>query len=122
MIDSNFLLLEFVFLTSPLWSGKYSIFASKPKLFSMIFMKCIRFTGFDPPMLKISFFSNFVDLFSGAGGISLGFKNAGFESVLSADNDKSVELTHKFNFPEHKFISDDLSLEQTKDNIIRTYY
>lgn len=41
-----------------------------------------------------------VDLFSGAGGFSLGFKQAGFKVLLGIDNDKAPARTFKYNFPE----------------------
>lgn len=43
-----------------------------------------------------------IDLFSGAGGMSLGFTSSlfcgRFKCVLAVDNDRSSVLTHKFNF------------------------
>jgi site-specific DNA-cytosine methylase len=44
-----------------------------------------------------------IDLFSGAGGMSLGFSDkrfcGGFETVLAIDNDKAAIKTHELNFP-----------------------
>lgn len=40
-----------------------------------------------------------VDLFSGAGGITLGIANAGFETLLCADQNAACEMTHRRNFP-----------------------
>lgn len=40
-----------------------------------------------------------VDLFSGAGGLSLGFEQAGFDIVASVEVDLVHAATHKFNFP-----------------------
>jgi DNA (cytosine-5)-methyltransferase 1 len=39
-----------------------------------------------------------IDLFCGAGGMSLGFKQAGFKPVLALDNDAAAIETHKVNF------------------------
>ncbi len=39
------------------------------------------------------------DLFCGAGGFSLGFKQAGFEGLLAVDNFPPVLDTYSFNFP-----------------------
>lgn len=39
-----------------------------------------------------------IDLFSGAGGMSLGFRNEGFEPILALDNDAAAVETHKANF------------------------
>lgn len=40
-----------------------------------------------------------VDLFSGAGGLSLGFEQAGFDVVAAVEVDPVHAATHKFNFP-----------------------
>jgi len=39
-----------------------------------------------------------IDLFSGAGGMSLGFKSNGFTPVLALDNDAAAVATHERNF------------------------
>ena len=41
----------------------------------------------------------FCDLFCGAGGFSLGFKQAGFKGLLTVDNFTPVLETYSFNFP-----------------------
>lgn len=43
------------------------------------------------------------DLFAGAGGLSLGFKKAGFEVVFAADNDKESLETYVHNFGPHAY-------------------
>ena len=40
-----------------------------------------------------------VDLCAGAGGLSLGFKSAGFDIVAAVDIDPIHCATHEFNFP-----------------------
>ncbi len=51
---------------------------------------------------------NLVDLFSGAGGFALGFKQAGFRVLLAVDNDKAPARTYKFNFPESIVLVEDI--------------
>lgn len=49
-----------------------------------------------------------IDLFAGAGGMTLGFHMAGFESKLAVDFDKDSCLTYKKNFKNTKVICDDI--------------
>ena len=60
---------------------------------------------------------NFVDFFSGAGGISIGLKNAGYKCVLSNDFDINVKKTYEHNFPNEKFIYGDLRLPEIEKQI-----
>jgi DNA (cytosine-5)-methyltransferase 1 len=50
----------------------------------------------------------FVDLFCGAGGMSLGFQNAGFENIFSIDYEKPYCETYRYNFPNHKVLEKDI--------------
>ncbi len=52
-----------------------------------------------PPEIQGPNRATAVDLFSGAGGITLGLANAGFEVVFCADQDETCALTHQRNFP-----------------------
>ncbi|MEE9408836.1 MAG: DNA cytosine methyltransferase [Polaribacter sp.] len=58
---------------------------------------------------------NTIDLFSGCGGVSLGFKWAGFNAVLASDIDENCEKTFTANFPETPFICGDLSAIKKED-------
>lgn len=51
----------------------------------------------------------YIDLFSGAGGFSLGFEKAGFENLFSIDIEPRFCETYKFNFPEHLLIEDNIA-------------
>lgn len=58
---------------------------------------------------------NTIDLFSGCGGMSLGFKWAGFKTALASDIDENCEKTFKANFPETPFVCGDLSTIEKRD-------
>ena len=57
-----------------------------------------------------------LSLFSGAGGLDLGFRNAGFKIVLSNENDKDTFATYDYNFPKTKHIKD--SIKNLKGSIL----
>lgn len=50
----------------------------------------------------------YIDLFSGAGGFSLGFDNKGFQNVFSVDIEPSFCETYNHNFPSHNLIQKDI--------------
>lgn len=52
---------------------------------------------------------NAIDLFSGAGGLHIGFEKAGFDIKLCIDNNDLVERTHKRNFPNIPIINRDIN-------------
>jgi DNA (cytosine-5)-methyltransferase 1 len=52
---------------------------------------------------------NYIDLFSGAGGMSLGFDQIGFNNVFSIDKEPTFCETYRTNFPKHKLIQKDIS-------------
>lgn len=58
-----------------------------------------------------------IDLFAGAGGMSLGFEQAGFDVVAAVEIDPVHCATHKFNFPHCTVIP--RSVEGLKGNEIR---
>lgn len=60
-----------------------------------------------------------IDLFSGCGGLSLGFRNAGFESILASDIDENCEKTFNRNFPGVPFLRKDITkIEQEEVDAI----
>ncbi len=54
----------------------------------------------------------FIDLFCGAGGLSLGFRRAGFRCVCAIDSDKTAVETYKLNFQDH--VIEDWITEETR--------
>lgn len=50
-----------------------------------------------------------ISLFCGAGGCSLGFKQAGFKILMATDIDKAAIETYQLNFPETETILDDIN-------------
>lgn len=61
-----------------------------------------------------------VDLFSGCGGLSLGFENAGFDIVAAYDNWQPAITVHKANFA-HPIFNVDLSDENVAIEHIKEY-
>lgn len=61
-----------------------------------------------------------VDLFCGAGGMTLGFKQAGIKSVLSTDIESAACLTLKVNNPEIPVLCGDVTQDDIKAKIIET--
>ena len=55
------------------------------------------------------------DFFSGCGGTSAGLKRAGMRPVLALDFDSEAAKTYQLNFPDAKFICDDVRSIQTTD-------
>jgi len=60
----------------------------------------------------------FVDLFAGAGGLSLGLEMAGFECVLAADHDNYICETHKRNMKDTRVEEMDLSEPDAPSEIV----
>ena len=60
-----------------------------------------------------------VDLFSGAGGMTYGFKLAGINAKISNDFSESACITLKTNCPEIDVFCGDITKEETKQKIIR---
>lgn len=55
------------------------------------------------------------DFFSGCGGASCGFRNAGMQIALGLDNNADAAATFKLNFPEAHFINADIRNVREKD-------
>lgn len=58
-----------------------------------------------------------VDLFSGAGGLSEGFRQAGFKVLAGSDNDPDALSTFAANFPEAEAIAGSIRVESVRDRI-----
>ena len=58
-----------------------------------------------------------VDLFVGAGGMTIGFKEAGIQSIVANDFEKSACKTFKINNPEVNVICDDITDIKVKEKI-----
>ena len=62
--------------------------------------------------------SSSVDLFSGAGGMTYGFKRAGIKASIANDFDRSACITLKTNSPEIPVICGDIASPEIKNQII----
>lgn len=56
-----------------------------------------------------------IDLFSGVGGLSLGFRMAGFEISLANEIDKEIAESYSRNHPETKMINEDITKLNIED-------
>jgi len=59
-----------------------------------------------------------VDLFAGAGGLSEGFRQAGFRVVAGSDSDPDAMATYRLNFSEAGAICGDIRRPEVKDAIL----
>lgn len=66
---------------------------------------------------KVASKLSFIDLFSGAGGIGIGYEQAGYQHVLSADFDPGVAKTFRHNHKNVPFIEGDLSDESIFESV-----
>lgn len=58
-----------------------------------------------------------VDLFSGAGGLSEGFRQAGFAVAAGSDNDPDALATYQANFPEAEAVWGDIREQRVKERV-----
>ena len=58
-----------------------------------------------------------VDLFCGSGGLTLGFKWAGFKTIAANDFFKEAGLTFEENFPKAKFVAGDICNPEVKNQV-----
>jgi DNA (cytosine-5)-methyltransferase 1 len=66
----------------------------------------------DPPDLAV------VDLFSGAGGISEGFRQAGYQVLGGVDRDPDAAATYRLNFPAAKTIVGDVRRPEIHEAVL----
>jgi len=60
-----------------------------------------------------------VDLFAGAGGLSEGFRQAGFVILAGADNDPDAAATYARNFTEARVITGDIRAKTVKAQVLQ---
>ncbi len=58
---------------------------------------------------------SYIDLFSGSGGLSLGFDRTGFSNIFSIDIEPSFCATYRKNFPKHHLIQADITKLSNND-------
>lgn len=51
---------------------------------------------------------NYIDLFAGVGGLSLGFNNAGFQNLFAVEYDKVFAENYSLNFKNHRMLCKDI--------------
>lgn len=61
---------------------------------------------------------NAIDLFAGCGGLSTGFEMAGFNIPLAVEKDDWASETYKFNHPETKVITEDITQVLDLDTLL----
>lgn len=62
--------------------------------------------------------ANAVDLFAGAGGLSIGLELAGFSVIVGTDFDSSASLTYAASHKHTAFIQGDITLPETRQRVL----
>ena len=75
-------------------------------------------TGDARALLARSHGPSVVDVFSGAGGLSEGFRQAGFTILAGSDNDPDALATFSTNFPEAEAILGDIRVDHVKERVL----
>lgn len=63
---------------------------------------------------------NFISLFTGAGGLDIGFKEAGYNCLFASDIMPEAKLTYSYNYPDVPFIQEDIrqiSIDRIKETV-----
>jgi len=68
-------------------------------------------------LLELDTRDGFIDLFCGAGGLTIGFSKGGWRPLLAADNDEDVMKTHKHNYPSIPFFTNNLSIKGNRKKL-----
>ena len=59
-----------------------------------------------------------VDLFCGAGGLSEGLRQAGFDLIVAADHDPDGCATYRLNFPQTTLVEGDLTARENHERLV----
>lgn len=71
------------------------------------------------PLAPAHMYHSVVDLFAGAGGLSEGFRQAGFAVIAGTDNDPDAMATYARNFPEATTITGNIQDRQVRAEVLR---
>ena len=64
---------------------------------------------------------NVIDLFSGVGGLSLGFEQNGFNVIFANEIDENIAFSYKKNFPNTECLTQDIEKLDLKKEFSRFY-
>ena len=59
-----------------------------------------------------------ISLFSGCGGLDLGFEKAGFDIPVANEFDKNIWKTFEINHPQTKLLKEDIRMELLVDHLV----